>query len=204
MQFLDELLERIREMIQSLIKQSEPTFCYGLVTAVNPLKIKVKDSYEIDEEFIILDSRCRHTVVKVPVDGAEKHIHTIDEKTLQFTAIGNLGAPIQFAPMSALKPNPSYNPDLPEDPVTNPKEIPDMSKVPNPTVLDCSHAHTMQPALPEILLWRGLKVGDKVKILRLTGGSIHYVFERVERLDNPGTLDDSECVQSQDDEENWA
>lgn len=205
MQFLDELLETIRGMIVSLIKQNEPTLCYGVVTAVNPIKIKVKDSYEVDEAFLILDSRCRHTVVKVPVDGGEKHIHTIDEKTLQYTAIGNLGAPIQFAPLSApTKPNPNYDPSLPEDPVTNPKEIPDMSKVPNPTILNCSHAHTMQPALPEILLWRGLKVGDKVKILRLTGGSIHYIMERVERLDNPGEVDDSGAVKSQDNEENWS
>lgn len=204
MQFLDELLERIREMIQSLIKQSEPTFCYGLVTAVNPLKIKVKDSYEIDEEFIILDSRCRHTVVKVPVDGAEKHAHDEDEFSFVKMGIGNMGAPIQWIPAGGDAP-PVTIPD-PNDPskqIHNPAFDEWVASQSPTTTLDVSHKHSIHPALPELLLWRGLKVGDKVKILRLTGGSIHYVFERVERLDNIGELD-SGNVKSQDDEENWA
>ena len=177
MQFLDELLETIRGMIVSLIKQNEPTFCYGVVTAVNPIKIKVKDSYEVDEAFLILDSRCRHTVVKVPVDGGEKHIHEIDDSTEETSETGAFEGTIGGAPATG-----------------------------NITLKSHKHAIKIntKEALPEILLWRGLKVGDKVKILRLTGGSIHYVMERVERLDNPGEVDDSGSVKSQDNEENWS
>lgn len=35
-------------------------------------------------------------------------------------------------------------------------------------------------ALPEICLWRELRVGDKVRIIRLEGGRIHWVTGRIE------------------------
>ena len=35
-------------------------------------------------------------------------------------------------------------------------------------------------ALPEICLWRELRVGDKVRIIRLEGGAIHWVTGRIE------------------------
>ena len=195
MQFLDEFLDTIRGMVVSLIKQNEPTFCYGVVTAVNPIKVKVKDSYEVDEAFLILDSRCRHTVVKVPVDGGEKHIHKIStalNDTQGVTAVG----PVTFVPAGV---------DIPTDPNTGLPDMDAVAELGGGTVLTLNHDHGGQthPALPEILLWRGLKVGDNVKILRLTGGSIHYVMERVERLDNPGEADDSGTVKPKDDEENW-
>ena len=37
-----------------------------------------------------------------------------------------------------------------------------------------------QEALPEICLWRALEVGDKVRIIRLEGGAIHWVTGRIE------------------------
>lgn len=210
MLFLDELMDRIRQLVLSLMKQNEPTFFYGVVTAVNPLKIKVKDSYEIDESFIILDSRCRHTVVQIPVDGANQHTHGMDEALVDYQATGNMGAPVIFVPLGveAYVPNPDFDSSMrPTDDEmpgsgSNPAKIINPA-IPNPTTLPLKHQHTIHSALPEMLLWRGLKVGDNVKILRLTGGSIHYVFERVERLDNPGELDSGK-VKSQDDEENWA
>jgi hypothetical protein len=37
-----------------------------------------------------------------------------------------------------------------------------------------------QEALPEICLWRKLRKGDKVRIIRLEGGAIHWVTGRIE------------------------
>lgn len=40
-------------------------------------------------------------------------------------------------------------------------------------------------ALPEICLWRGLKEGDKVRIIRLEGGAVHWITGRIEEhMDN--------------------
>ena len=46
-----------------------------------------------------------------------------------------------------------------------------------------SHTHTIsaintEKALPDILLWRGLKVGDVVFMLRCNKGQKYYVFQR--------------------------
>ncbi len=49
------------------------------------------------------------------------------------------------------------------------------------------HTHTIPEmstysALPDILLWRGLIVGDKVRVLRVNQGQMFYVLEREEGI----------------------
>lgn len=39
-------------------------------------------------------------------------------------------------------------------------------------------AWTSQSALPSIMLWRGLIVGDKVRLLRVNNGQMFYIIER--------------------------
>ena len=43
-------------------------------------------------------------------------------------------------------------------------------------------AHVTNNALPDILLWRGLIVGDKVRILRVNKGQQFFVLEREEGI----------------------
>lgn len=50
-----------------------------------------------------------------------------------------------------------------------------------------SHTHTIQPfnteqALPDILLWRGLEVGDDVLMIRCCQGQKYYVLQRKEGI----------------------
>ena len=41
-----------------------------------------------------------------------------------------------------------------------------------------------EEALPKIKLWRGLKTGDKVIMMRVKQGQLYYVMERVEGVKN--------------------
>ena len=54
----------------------------------------------------------------------------------------------------------------------------------NATEEPLGHQHDIefdsQEALPEICLWRGLRVGDLVRIIRLEGGAVHWVTGRIE------------------------
>ncbi len=43
-------------------------------------------------------------------------------------------------------------------------------------------AYNTNNALPDILLWRGLQVGDKVRILRVNKGQQFFVLEREEGI----------------------
>lgn len=38
--------------------------------------------------------------------------------------------------------------------------------------------------LPQIKLWRGLKIGDKVRMIRFQNGQLYYVIEREEGITN--------------------
>lgn len=173
----------IQDIATRIARQHAPQLFFGEVLEVEPLKIKVDDRYEITEEFILLDSRCKETWIKIPEDGNPEHTHTMEEFLVDVTATGNLGAPIIFVPLGidAMVPNPSFDPNEQES-ATNPKKIvnPD---IPNPTTLSLKHRHSINNALEKILLWRGLEEGDKVKILRVST-SIHYILERVEGITN--------------------
>lgn len=139
----DYLLATIERIARRLILAREPLCLTGEVTAVNPLKIRVKN-YELGEDNLVLDVRCTEQWIKVPKDGANKHKHKISAKT-ELAMAGVTGQ---------------------------------ASEAPN------GHQHNIEieteDALPEICLWRELRVGDKVRIIRLEGGAIHWVTGRIE------------------------
>lgn len=59
----------------------------------------------------------------------------------------------------------------------------------DPAAGPATHTHTISEwktslALQKIKLWRGLKVGDQVRMIRLQNGQLYYVLERVEGITN--------------------
>ena len=98
---------KLIQTIQSMAKPSvgETTdLLFGEVISVSPLKIRVDNRFEVDEQFLILSALVKETIIQIPT----------------------------------------------------------------------------YPALPSITLWRGLIVGDKVRLLRVTNGQIFYIIEREE------------------------
>ena len=151
----DYLLATIERIARRLILAREPLCLTGEVTAVNPLKIRVKN-YELGEDNLVLDVRCTEQWIRIPKDGNNEHLHEIDAETedaktgISATTTATVG---------------------PAGPATV-------------TIIDQGHKHKIKiktkTALPEICLWRELRVGDKVRIIRLEGGAIHWVTGRIE------------------------
>ena len=198
----ERILESVIDIVRSELHKYEPLACVGEVTHVNPLNVKV-GSYSIDEDFMVIDSSCRKTVINIPIDSANEHIHGMDDALVDYQATGNMGAPIIFVPLGVEAFVPSENtPDYNAYPNTGFSDLEDGVKgtgsnpywivnpnIPNPTTLPLKHSHSIHKALPRILVHRGLKVGDKVNVLRI--GSVHIIQGRVGIQTNDGTLDDN-------------
>ena len=148
----------IQDIATRIARQHAPQLFFGEVLEVEPLKIKVDDRYEITDPFIVLDSRCKETWIKIPEDSNPEHVHKIqgstkNTKIITMTTTATVG--------------PSANLGVLSDTAGHTHEI----------------EFDSQKALEKILLWRGLEAGDKVKILRVST-SIHYILERVEGITN--------------------
>lgn len=165
----EEILEAVIDIVRSELKKFEPLACVGEVTSVNPLNVKV-GSYTIDEDFMVIDSSCRKTVINIPIDSDYEHVHDEDEM------LGNLT--IQHTPTGGCKLTISgdSNLDVVGDPTIG-------------CVVAFRHKHAIHKALPKILVHRGLKVGDKVNVLRV--GSIHFIQGRAGISTNDGSLEDN-------------
>jgi len=93
---------KLIQTIQNMAKTSNGeniNLLFGEVTSISPLRVKIDNRFEIDEQFLILSSLVREANIQIP----------------------NLG---------------------------------------------------------NIVLWRGLEIGDKVRILNLNNGQIFYIMER--------------------------
>lgn len=143
------VIETIKAVVQRYMESQKPAeFSLGVVTSVEPLKIKVENRLEIDETFLLLSAFVKEKWINIPEDADNQHIHIIP-------AMDDEGAMWQT------------------DPAAGP----------------ASHVHTIPQwktklALPKIKLWRGLKVGDAVRMIRLQNGQLYYVIERVEGITN--------------------
>ena len=98
------LAEYIVEMTQNAARAAsrdrEPAVLIGTVTGVNPLRIRIADKYEIDEDFMIIGSLCRRTILKTPTGETSAHLHEIDDDTeyAAVTVSGTMGEAAETAP----------------------------------------------------------------------------------------------------------
>ena len=130
---------KLVQVMQSVAKipTGETTdLLFGEVTSISPLKIKVDNRFEVDEQFLILSALVKETIIKIPNSTAPTHLHTIPQHE---TEPGGTGPHTHI--------------------------IPEISTL---------------PALPQIMLWRGLIIGDEVRLLRVNNGQMFYIIEREE------------------------
>lgn len=147
--FGETFVETIKRIVERYLESKKPAdICFGEVSSITPLTIKVDNRFEIDETFLLLSAFVKEKWLNIPEDDDSGHIHIIP-------AIDDNGIPWQT------------------DAAAGP----------------ASHVHTIPEwktkiSLLKIKLWRGLKVGDKVRMIRLKEGQLYYVIERVEGITN--------------------
>ena len=161
MNLANNIMQTIVDTAQQFSKSTQTSTCTGEVTSVEPLKIKIQDGLIIDENFLYMSTLVRETWINIPTHGDAEHDHGEDE-ALTFSISGACSTgPINF----------TVTPTGSEPP-----------PAPGPSI-NFSHKHKIHKALPKILLWRGLRVGDTVILLKMPPNRF-YVLERVEGTTN--------------------
>ena len=128
----NKLIQTIQSMAKPPIGETTDLL-FGEVTSVSPLKIRIDNRFEVDEQFNIID------------DGKRDHHSYTNQGDLSILILTNTYANWWTGPHTHI--------------------IPEM---------------TTYSALPSITLWRGLIVGDKVRLLRVNNGQMFYIIEREE------------------------
>lgn len=144
---------------------------FGEVTSVSPLKVRVDNRFEVDEQFLILSALVKETIIKIP-----QHTHIISQQTTSAAGAESHAHTIPAIPQRTTG-------SAGEEPHTH--SIPAISQRTTSSAGGETHTHTIpemttSSALPDILLWRGLIVGDKVRLLRVSNGQMFYIIEREE------------------------
>ncbi len=185
-----EIMNSVMQAATQQARNYATDVCFGEVTSIEPLKVKLENGLELSEDFLVVSCLCKETVIKIPQDDNAKHTHKMDEALVDYQATGNKGAPIIFAPLGAeaYVDNPSFDNNQPatddDAPGTgsNPAKIINPA-IPNPTTLPLKHSHTIQPALESIMLWRGLQKDDRVILIKFPPHKF-LIFQRVEGITN--------------------
>lgn len=124
----------------------------GVVTQINPLKIKIGEKLILQESNLILSAFVQETWINIPTTNGQEgkddvfmHRHEI----IAETELANDGQ-------------------------------------------GADHKHAIKVfteyALPKILLWRGLIVGDEVYLLRIAKGQSYFVLQRTQGITNEGQV----------------
>jgi hypothetical protein len=140
----NKLIQTIQSMAKPPIGETTDLL-FGEVTSVSPLKIRVDNRFEVDEQFLILSALVKDTVINIPAIDAsyrddKQHSHVIPATV-------------------------TLSIDSDDESVGHNHKI---------------SSWNTQLSLPSIRLWRGLIVGDKVRLLRVNNGQMFYVIEREE------------------------
>ena len=159
----DEFLEIVTNHVLNVIQQEndDMIFLTGEVVQINPLKIKINEQFSLDEDSLLLSATVKETWVDIPT-----------------TPTSN----------GSLKPEEGEG-DGTDNVFMHRHHIIGETQEANDGGQGAqNHKHTIdlytQFALPKIRLWRGLIVGDVVRLLKVQGGQFYFVMEREETITN--------------------
>lgn len=164
----EKLLQIIKDMGKIPLGESTD-LVFGKVISESPLIIRIDNKLDITEEFIVLSALVRETIIEIPYRTTDPlgpdiadDITCDDSETC--SGVGGSGGYVGTN-------HKRHNHVIPEhytEETDNHKH-----KILARVTLD---------SLPKILLWRGLRVGDVVRMLSVNRGQLYFVLEREEGI----------------------
>lgn len=162
MDFATMLLEAARNSALGAIKNNESDLCVGTMAGTDG--VTLEDGYTVSGDLVEFSQFCYDAVIDLPYTDAQlkSHIHEMDESLSDKMAVSPAG-PVTFLPAGT--------PDIPTPPYDEEtwKKIQELGG----ETLALAHKHTIHQALPQIRLWRGVKDGDRVLVLKVN--TRHFV-----------------------------
>lgn len=163
---LTNFLNNVTDHVMSVVRQEQEDqmlFITGEVINTSPLQIKISDRFILDEDSLLLSATVKETWIDIPT-------------TTGGDASEDGGTDGVFMHRHHI--------------VGETQETNDGGQGASP------HKHTIdiytKYALPKIRLWRGLAVGDIVRLLKVQDGQFYFVMEREEMITNETPKEEEE------------
>lgn len=154
---LTQFLDNITNHVKNVIQQETTPilFTTGEVISIDPLQIKVSDKMILDKDSLLLSATVKETWIDIPTTTGGPD----DEDS---------GVDGVFMHRHHI--------------VAETEEANDGGQGAQ------NHKHAIdiytKYSLPRIRLWRGLKIGDVVRMLKVQEGQFYFVMEREEQITN--------------------
>lgn len=188
---LDPLVRGIRKLIKTEAKQYESDFYIGTVTHYNPenideTEITLSNGEIVPCNLLTFSMFCRERYLQIPFDDENQHTHTMEEALGDITIMAQpaamvaaTGAPVSGT-ISLITSSTWADGDWDENlrEWTGGKVKVMSQSMGLSAKLSLAHKHKINMSLPKIMLWRGIREGDNVLMLKLNAQQYH-VLERL-------------------------
>lgn len=163
---MGDIVQLIKKAAVEAVNASDPvSVVYGMVESVNPLRINVEQKMVLSSEFLILTNAVKDYYVDMTVS------HRTDTTVLNANHSHETDINGSITVTSKIEP--------PEDGKNVVSEVNDTKITTINTVqIDLSHSHSYS-GTKRFLVHNGLKIGEKVVMLRIQGGQKFIVLERL-------------------------
>lgn len=160
---VQSILETSRRIALCAAENAASELTVGTMTSTNT--VRLSEDFELDEELLTFTPLCSDMVVEVPEGGNPSHNHAFAQALTDHTALDGTMLPVTFVPAGVnLPPYDPNNKEAYQQAIGN--MIASGELIPS-QVLNLNHDHGFKPDLPKIRLWRGVKEGDQVLVLKV-------------------------------------
>lgn len=178
MDFAQKMLDASRSIAMRAVENCASDISIGVMVGND--SVRLSDGYILSAPLIHFTPWCRDYVISIPEEGWGRASHAHGGETgaidggHSWQAITTAGVPVEFIPLGVTPPpkREDYNSeneylaafDAWREAVGAQADI---------TTLDIQHHHPISDDLPRIRLWRGVKDGDSVLVLKVN--TRHFV-----------------------------